>query len=1202
MQITTTAIPAATVGTAYSAPVVATGGLPPYNWSVQSGGFPDGLSLGKTNGIISGMPTASGSWVYSYPFTVYLCVKDTGGHSAYVSLGIKELPSTSGSSGSGSSGSGSTVSNAPVTVTYLLSVTNGTGAGKYAAGATVNLTANAAPSGQVFSKWVGTLPVANASAASTTGTMPAGTAYLTATYATAPVVVAPLKITTTSIPDATVGTPYSTPLVGAGGTPPYTWTVQSGGLPTGLSLGTNSGIISGTPTDSGAWQYTYPFAFYIHLADSVGGNAYVSLGMKELAPAGGSSSGGSSSGGSSSGGSSSGGTSNPPPASLYTLSITNGSGGGQYSAGTWITLVANPAPVGQVFKQWVGNAPVANSFAPTTTVTMPSGNAFSTATYYTPAPVPYPVASHPRLWVTTNDLPRLRSWSTPTNQIYVGLKTVLQTSLQRYTSSYFPGGVPNPTYPDLGDTQGYQGLLTEQDASVLAFHSLIDPNPTNRAIYATYARNILMVAFNQAVQGPASGVPFRDPLFSVYNRANGSSEGWPLAVDWIYNAVDTNGVPVFSAQDKKTIRDVFMIWANQCLNAYTTGGDHPAPVGMVNNAALLPGGNAYRMAANNYYEGHARLLTLMSLCIDPADDPAVNPAQAASVIGNSMRSYITDATGAWLYQQYAMLGDAPAVKAAYGLQPNASVGLASGGLPAEGMLYGHSISFVMGQLLALQTAGFNDPNLSGPQINLIGAPVWDRFVKGMISSLAPVQRVEPTWPWLGPVYQMTSYGDLLRLWITPDFMQPFALLALLEQENGQNTHADVARWWSLNAVEGGAPNLMNRITQPWSYSVTSSLLYFMLFDPAAPAPSNPHNTMPTSFYDPGAGRLLARTDWSTNATLFDFRCSWMSINHQDADAGQFEFYRKGEWLTKELSNYDSFGNGQGSDYHNTLSLQHTCPAGTPANMQWYETPLWLHGSQWNLGLNAGDPTAMASVGINYAAVSGDMTPLYNQPSPWTPANAITNTLHASRSILWVDADYVVVYDRAVSDQAGEFKRFNLNFVAPPVVGSNGAVSTTPGGQRLYIQTLLPANPLYTVTNSAAALSGGPAWLEFMNFSLRVEDPAQPASARFLHVLQGADAGHPVDTAVLVQNSAGTAVDGAVFANKAVFFVDDITMPFTGTTVFVPTSVSEFFLAGLTPGASYGVVAQSVAGGLWVTVSLNGQTVAADVSGVLNVSF
>ena len=42
--------------------------------------------------------------------------------------------------------------------------------------------------------------------------------------------------------------------------------------------------------------------------------------------------------------------------------------------------------------------------------------------------------------------------------------------------------------------------------------------------------------------------------------------------------------------------------------------------------------------------------------------------------------------------------------------------------------------------------------------------------------------------------------------------------------------------------------------------------------------------------------MLSRTDWTPNATMFDFRCSWISINHQQADANQFEFYRNGEWL------------------------------------------------------------------------------------------------------------------------------------------------------------------------------------------------------------------------------------------------------------------------------------------------------------------
>ena len=58
----------------------------------------------------------------------------------------------------------------------------------------------------------------------------------------------PLKITTTSLPNGTLGVLYQTTVLQAtGGVQPYTWTILSGTLPSGLMLATN-GTISGTPT------------------------------------------------------------------------------------------------------------------------------------------------------------------------------------------------------------------------------------------------------------------------------------------------------------------------------------------------------------------------------------------------------------------------------------------------------------------------------------------------------------------------------------------------------------------------------------------------------------------------------------------------------------------------------------------------------------------------------------------------------------------------------------------------------------------------------------------------------------------------------------------------------------------------------------------------------------------------------------------
>jgi hypothetical protein len=62
--------------------------------------------------------------------------------------------------------------------------------------------------------------------------------------------------------------------------------------------------------------------------------------------------------------------------------------------------------------------------------------------------------------------------------------------------------------------------------------------------------------------------------------------------------------------------------------------------------------------------------------------------------------------GWWLYQIYAVFEDANIVKQTLALtSPNRSIGIAAGGLPVEGSLYGESIGFLAQALLGLKTAG-----------------------------------------------------------------------------------------------------------------------------------------------------------------------------------------------------------------------------------------------------------------------------------------------------------------------------------------------------------------------------------------------------------------------------------------------------------------------------------------------------------------
>ena len=84
-------------------------------------------------------------------------------------------------------------------------------------------------------------------------------------------------MTTTTVPNGVVGTPYSSTVSAVGGTPPYSWSVVSGSLPPGLAL-SSTGTISGTPTAAGS------FTFTVEATDSVGATATQALTITIGAP------------------------------------------------------------------------------------------------------------------------------------------------------------------------------------------------------------------------------------------------------------------------------------------------------------------------------------------------------------------------------------------------------------------------------------------------------------------------------------------------------------------------------------------------------------------------------------------------------------------------------------------------------------------------------------------------------------------------------------------------------------------------------------------------------------------------------------------------------------------------------------------------------------------------------------------------------
>ena len=192
-----------------------TGGTSPFTWSVSAGALPAGLTLGASTGLLSGTPTAAGT----YSFTVK--VTDQAGLSDTEAVSLPIIAGPSLSFPAPPAGWTNTV------YTNTLTVSGGTGpyawsvsSGSLPAGISLS------PSGVLS----GT-PTATGTLSFTVKVTDAN--GQSATQATSITISAGVSTTFSAPPAAVVGAPYSVTLTATGGTTPYTWSVNAGTLPPG---------------------------------------------------------------------------------------------------------------------------------------------------------------------------------------------------------------------------------------------------------------------------------------------------------------------------------------------------------------------------------------------------------------------------------------------------------------------------------------------------------------------------------------------------------------------------------------------------------------------------------------------------------------------------------------------------------------------------------------------------------------------------------------------------------------------------------------------------------------------------------------------------------------------------------------------------------------------------------------------------------
>ncbi len=236
------------VGADYDAALTATGGKPPFTWTVSSGSLPQGLAIDNGGQRLSGTPTAAGTASFS------LTVTDANGLPNSRAFSLTVLPAlalTTSSLADGYAGEdysatlASTGGKAPVT----FSVATGT----LPSGLT--LATDGALTGRLLS---------NASSATFTIQAKDDNGVTVSRQLTLAVYRMPTIAAPTTLPDALAGVRYSQAFTIADGKAPISWSAN--GLPSGLSM-TTGGTITGTPAQT-AVRINPPYAITVTARDA----------------------------------------------------------------------------------------------------------------------------------------------------------------------------------------------------------------------------------------------------------------------------------------------------------------------------------------------------------------------------------------------------------------------------------------------------------------------------------------------------------------------------------------------------------------------------------------------------------------------------------------------------------------------------------------------------------------------------------------------------------------------------------------------------------------------------------------------------------------------------------------------------------------------------------------------------------------------
>ncbi|MBI3831312.1 MAG: heparinase II/III family protein [Planctomycetes bacterium] len=278
-----------------------------------------------------------------------------------------------------------------------------------------------------------------------------------------------------------------------------------------------------------------------------------------------------------------------------------------------------------------------------------------------------------------------------------------------------------------------------------------------------------------------------------------------------------------------------------------------------------------------------------------------------------------------------------------------------------------------------------------------------------------------------------------------------------------------------------------------------------------------------SHFSAGPGWVAARSSWDGDSTYFMIRFGDRYTAHQHLDVGHFLIF-KHEQLAGDGGVYDAFGGQHDSNYylrsiaHNTLlvldpaekfeggpGIRAAGPSLTDGGQAypWLNTDMGHNGNVLDVNALAKDKPLSDIADVlayedkgAYVYVAGDATRAYSKEK----LDLFT------RQAVYLRPNTVVLFDRVQAKNPAYKKTWLLQALKTPTE-KDGRLVVTNGKGRMFVQTLLPADPAVKLCKGADLYSYGgktftPAKNENSVPECRVEiSPKSPAAFDcFLHVL------------------------------------------------------------------------------------------------------